>query len=286
MWQDQFGTTGQNGPLLTGHYDPNNSYTRDELGQPTVQRTVYDPLLRLAVPLSGHAPPLLLLQPPNYSYGPEGCMGMPSTMRENGGICDEFIVPGTPAQRHRRPGDRAQEGLPRLCPRRGYEREEFDKIWFKGQNATWGHNFGRMVGFRQIYHNHTIDEESRAAEETFRLGEAFPSTWAATPAPSAPAASTPCPSCALRWPTTASPAAAGPSPLSVMMSALGNPPRPKPGEGPGPGGPGGPKPAPKAEDYRHFGAASWEYYGADFIYHEGAVEVHPRACGPCLRPAL
>ena len=146
-----------------------------------------------------------------------------------------------------------------------YEREEFDKIWFKGQNATWGHNFGRMVGFRQIYHNHTIDEESRAAEETFRLGEAFPSYMGGDPrsigASGVHALSELCIEMANDgksgrcWAITA----------GVMMSALGNPPRPKPGEGPGPG----PKSAPKAEAYRHFGAASWEYYGADFIYHEG-----------------
>lgn len=153
-----------------------------------------------------------------------------------------------------------------------YEREEFDKIWFKGQNATWGHNFGRMVGFRQIYHNHTIDEESQAAVETFELGEVFPSYMGGDPrsigASGVHALSELCIEMANDgksgrcWAITA----------GVMMSALGNPPRPKPGEGPGPGGPGGPgapKPQHTQEDYQHFGAASWEYYGADFIYHEG-----------------
>ncbi|MCI8539876.1 MAG: hypothetical protein HFF18_14690 [Oscillospiraceae bacterium] len=146
-----------------------------------------------------------------------------------------------------------------------YEREEFDKIWFKGENSTWGHNFGRMVGFRQIYHNHTIDEESRAAEETFQLGEAFPSYMGGDPrsigASGVHALSELCIEMARDgrsgrcWAITA----------GVMMAALG---RRKFGPG-GPGGPGGPKEPPRAEDYVRGGAASWEYYGADFIYHEG-----------------
>lgn len=133
-----------------------------------------------------------------------------------------------------------------------YEREEFDKIWFKGENSTWGHNFGRMVGFRQIYYNHTIDEEARAAEETFELGKAFPSYMGGDPrsigASGVHALSELCIEMANDgnsgrcWAITA----------GVMMSALGHP-----------------RERGKNEDYVHFGAASWEYYGADFIYHEG-----------------
>ena len=81
MWKDQFGTTGQNGPLLTGHEDPNNSYTRDELGQPTVKRTVYDPFYGWQYLYQDMPKPYYSFNP-NYSYGPEGCMGMPYYERE------------------------------------------------------------------------------------------------------------------------------------------------------------------------------------------------------------
>ena len=56
----------------------------------------------------------------------------------------------------------------------GYEREEFDRLWVKSENSTWGHNFGRMVGWDEIYYNHTIDECGRAVEETFELGKLYP----------------------------------------------------------------------------------------------------------------
>jgi hypothetical protein len=34
-----------------------------------------------------------------------------------------------------------------------YNREEFDVFWLKSKNSTWGHGFGRMVGFEEIYLN-------------------------------------------------------------------------------------------------------------------------------------
>lgn len=139
-----------------------------------------------------------------------------------------------------------------------YEREEFDKIWFKGENSTWGHNFGRMVGFRQIYHNHTIDEECHATEETFKLGEVFPSYMGGDPrsvgACGLHALSELCIEMARdgksgrAWSVTA----------GVMMSSLGHP-----------------KERGKNEDYVHGGGASWEYYGSDFIYYQGEwVYIH------------
>ena len=155
-----------------------------------------------------------------------------------------------------------------------YEREEFDKIWFKGENSTWGHNFGRMVGFKQIYHNHTIDEESRSCVETFDLGEVFPSYMGGDPrsigATGVHALSELCIEMANDgksgrcWAITA----------GIMMTALGNPPRPKPGEKPAPAQQPGafssePKKLPKQEQYEHFGGASWEYYGSDFVYDQG-----------------
>ena len=32
-----------------------------------------------------------------------------------------------------------------------YSREEWDRIWYKSDNSTWGHGFGRMVGWDQVY---------------------------------------------------------------------------------------------------------------------------------------
>lgn len=56
----------------------------------------------------------------------------------------------------------------------GYEREEFDKLWVKSENATWGHNFGRMIGFDEIYYNHLVDELGRALDGHKDLAERYP----------------------------------------------------------------------------------------------------------------
>lgn len=35
----------------------------------------------------------------------------------------------------------------------GYSREEWDFFWLDSPNATWAHQFGRMVGFEEVYLN-------------------------------------------------------------------------------------------------------------------------------------
>lgn len=55
-----------------------------------------------------------------------------------------------------------------------YEREEFDRLWVKSSDATWGHNFGRMVGWDEIYYNHCIDEVGRALDESMEKGKKYP----------------------------------------------------------------------------------------------------------------
>lgn len=80
MWEDQFGSTGHNGPLL-GHIDPNNSYTQTEFGEPTVQRNVYDPFFGWQYLYQDMPHPYYSFNA-NYSYGAEGCMGLPYYERE------------------------------------------------------------------------------------------------------------------------------------------------------------------------------------------------------------
>ena len=79
-WKDSFGTTGQNGPLRV-HHDPNNSYTEEELGTPTVQRTVYDPFFGWEHLYEDMPHPYYTLNP-LHDYGPEGDFGMPYYERE------------------------------------------------------------------------------------------------------------------------------------------------------------------------------------------------------------
>lgn len=55
-----------------------------------------------------------------------------------------------------------------------YENEEFDRLWVKSGHATWGHNFGRMVGFEMIYYNHILGEMQSAAKNHFRICETHP----------------------------------------------------------------------------------------------------------------
>ncbi len=55
-----------------------------------------------------------------------------------------------------------------------YEREEFQRLWVQSDNATWGHNFGRMVGMQQIHYNHSHDEVERSLQESMRLATVFP----------------------------------------------------------------------------------------------------------------
>lgn len=55
-----------------------------------------------------------------------------------------------------------------------YEREEFDRLWVQSENATWGHNWGRMVGIDDIKYNHFIDECGGSLEATIDLAKRYP----------------------------------------------------------------------------------------------------------------
>ena len=35
----------------------------------------------------------------------------------------------------------------------GYSREEWDTMWLNSPNSTWAHQFGRMVGWDEVYLN-------------------------------------------------------------------------------------------------------------------------------------
>ncbi len=135
-----------------------------------------------------------------------------------------------------------------------YEREEFDKIWFKGENSTWVHNFGSMTGFEMIYYNHTMGEGRMGVMDTYEkaLTDYFPSfrggDLRATGASGVHGLSDCCIEMAKDgksgrlWAITA----------GVMMDTIGHT-KERGKEGP----------------YEKFGAASWEYYGADFVYVDG-----------------
>jgi hypothetical protein len=41
----------------------------------------------------------------------------------------------------------------------GYSKEEWDTIWYKGEDTTWGHFFGRMVGWAEVWSGSVIDSD-------------------------------------------------------------------------------------------------------------------------------
>lgn len=42
----------------------------------------------------------------------------------------------------------------------GYSKEEWDNIGYKGGNTTWGHFFGRMVGWEEMWSGSLIDSDA------------------------------------------------------------------------------------------------------------------------------
>lgn len=48
----------------------------------------------------------------------------------------------------------------------GYSREEWDYMWLKSKNCTWAHQFGRMVGFEEVYLN-SVGHTDRMAMHAF-----------------------------------------------------------------------------------------------------------------------
>ncbi len=47
-----------------------------------------------------------------------------------------------------------------------YSREEWDYMWLKSKNCTWAHQFGRMVGFDEVYLN-SVGHTDRMAMHSF-----------------------------------------------------------------------------------------------------------------------
>lgn len=41
----------------------------------------------------------------------------------------------------------------------GYSKEEWDSIWYRGQDVTWAHFFGRMVGWNEVWFGSVINPE-------------------------------------------------------------------------------------------------------------------------------
>lgn len=41
----------------------------------------------------------------------------------------------------------------------GYSKEEWDTVWYRGDDVTWAHFFGRMVGFEQVWYGSVVNPE-------------------------------------------------------------------------------------------------------------------------------
>ena len=41
----------------------------------------------------------------------------------------------------------------------GYSKEEWDAIWYRGEDVTWAHGFGRMVGWDEVWYGSVINPE-------------------------------------------------------------------------------------------------------------------------------
>lgn len=136
-----------------------------------------------------------------------------------------------------------------------YENEEFDRLWVKSDNSTWGHNFGRMTGYEMIYYNHVMGEMQWAVENHFKMCEQYPemrrTDIRSGGAGNLHALSEGCievardGKSARGWFVTP----------GIMLMALG--------------GRGGKRGA----------SALWEYYGCDFVYHNDEwLYLHEHVC--------
>jgi hypothetical protein len=57
----------------------------------------------------------------------------------------------------------------------GYGREEWDYFWLKSVNTTWAHQFGRMVGFEEVYINSVGHCDKRVLRDAMSQMEQYPS---------------------------------------------------------------------------------------------------------------
>lgn len=139
----------------------------------------------------------------------------------------------------------------------GYEREEFDRLWFQGENSTWGHNFGRMVGWKEVYTNSVLQECEGAVKGAFEdmhqyyeyIGHDVRSVGA-------------CGGHALADGCIEVAEDGGSARGFFMM----------------PGGNFWIIGGSRCNGYRR-SSINWEYYGADFVYHNGDwVYIHEHVC--------
>lgn len=56
----------------------------------------------------------------------------------------------------------------------GYSREEWDMMWLKSPNTTWAHQFGRMVGWDEVYYNSVFHMDRQTITGTLETMEAYP----------------------------------------------------------------------------------------------------------------
>ncbi len=135
-----------------------------------------------------------------------------------------------------------------------YEREEFDKIWFKGENSTWTHWFGMMQGFEMIYYNHTMGEGHMGVLDTYEKADTdeFPSFRGGDVRSVGSSGLHGLTECYIEMAKDGKSGRLWAMTAGVMMDTLGHP-KVRGEKGP----------------YAKFGEASWEYYGADFVYVDG-----------------
>lgn len=41
-----------------------------------------------------------------------------------------------------------------------YSKQEWDVFWHKSPNTTWAHQFGRMVGWEEVYYNSVVHTDA------------------------------------------------------------------------------------------------------------------------------
>ena len=54
-----------------------------------------------------------------------------------------------------------------------YSREEWDVFWHRSKNITWGHQFGRMVGWDEVYYNSVIHMDAQNAQGTIEIMQEY-----------------------------------------------------------------------------------------------------------------
>ncbi len=56
----------------------------------------------------------------------------------------------------------------------GYSREEWDLMWLDSPNTTWAHQFGRMVGFEEVYWNSVYHMDKQIVTDKLTMMENYP----------------------------------------------------------------------------------------------------------------